>query len=193
MANVLFSYSVARGESQWAEGASPDHLDLKKVAEAIQSALQAGGEPTCNDVLNAAGPALLSRNKKKVLDALAGCGITHAEITYIGGRDLGGVDQISFFPYEKDALDVDAFVTVSMLSVRWDPREKRVDIEENDLPLTEALSLLTDDLVLHSGYAGYEFDRGGGGTLTLDVEAGEAVLEHYRNASARVDYSPQVF
>lgn len=128
------------------------------------------------DVYGKTNDVVMAANKKVILDVLRSLGVTSATVTYEGSGDSGGVESIEYQP------DIDVKVTnvkAALLSIQRFYSRPKIEVAVIQGDVDFILSTFCDDVIAACGYAGYENNEGGGGTLTLDVQGETVQLEQY--------------
>lgn len=115
-----------------------------------------------------------ANNKTSIIEALKVAGISHAFVKYSGSGDDGG-DMEQFCTEKGSEIETpNVMVQVEYLNYTEEPT-----ILQKNLPLSEVLNDLCEKAILFSGNDGYENGLGGGGTMTIDTQAGTLVLDHH--------------
>ena len=198
-AKILFSTgSVEPGEIITTDeieiqGLSPDALAAFRVActDVLLKAHAWASAVDEEDRLQASKnlrEAVMAANKKSLLSVMAAHGVEKAVVSYAGGGDSGGVEEIDL-PDEGD----DAETALLHYAFRYHNSNKSAFIYVRFSDLGQALSEFTEgDLLDHFGHSGYENNEGGFGVAKFFPKGllgdGEVLLEHSDYIQETEDY-----
>jgi len=124
--------------------------------------------------VNAELSDIVKSNKEALLAAMRSCGVTSAVIAYSGSGDSGNGFEVSMEPNRDERR---AMVPMKRIQGHWLAEKWETSVVTKEMPLEEALTEFTDDLI-STHHDGYENGEGGAGELTFDAAEGAWVLDH---------------
>ena len=108
------------------------------------------------------GDAAVRHNKRVVMEAMKRLGVTKVVVTYCGGGDSGGIEDVQIEGGEGAADETLRLVRV-VHSYYLDETQIFDGLERD---FKDAISEFAEDLIDHAGH-GYEEDEGGYGEVTI--------------------------
>jgi hypothetical protein len=128
---------------------------------------------------------VFAANKAALAHFMQQNGIDRVVVTYSGGGDEGGVDDVAFFDGAEVVVEQ---VLIALLGVNWNYKRNTREVKVIKLKPDDAFSYIAEEALCLSGHNGWELDEGGDGEVTFTLSGDDVVVhivhnQYYRGAN----------